>query len=101
VVKESEGQKATIHRVMHEYKQGELKSGGGGGKVKNPRQAIAIALHEAGATNRESPQKNEENLRKTKQKERSGETAEAEAEGKEAQDATLRGGKSGKKRVKE
>jgi hypothetical protein len=26
--KETESQKQTIHRVMHEYKQGELKSGG-------------------------------------------------------------------------
>jgi hypothetical protein len=46
-----------------------------------------------GATNRESPPKNEENLRKTKAKERRGETAEAEAEGKDAQDRTLSGRK--------
>lgn len=89
--KESESQKKTIRRVMHEYKHGELESGGAGGRVKNPRQAIAIALHEAGAANRESPQKNAENLRKTKEKERSGKTAEARAEGREAQDRTLRG----------
>ncbi len=69
--------------------------------MKNPRQAIAIALHEAGATNRESPRKNEGNLRKTKQKERRGETAEAEAEGKKAQDQTLRGRKTGKNRGKD
>ena len=31
---------------MHEYKHGELKSGGKR-KVKNPKQAIAIALSEA------------------------------------------------------
>ena len=91
--RETESQKQTIHRVMHEYKQGELKSGGAAKKVKSPRQAIAIALHEAGATNRESPQRNEENLRKTKAKERRGETAEAEAEGKDAQDRTLSGRK--------
>lgn len=35
--------------VMHEYKQGKLKSGKGGkgGKVKNRKQAIAIGLSEA------------------------------------------------------
>ncbi len=89
--RETKDQKETIHRVMHEYKHGELKSGGSGGKVKNPRQAVAIALHEAGATKQESPAKNKENLRKTKEKERKGETAEAEAEGKGAQDRTLGG----------
>lgn len=88
--KETREQKETVHRVMHEYKHGELRSGGSGAKVKNPRQAVAIALHEAGATKQESPAKNKENLRKTKEKERKGETAEAEVEGKEAQDRTLK-----------
>ncbi len=38
-----------MKKVMHEYKHGELKSGraGKGGKVKNPKQAIAIGLSEA------------------------------------------------------
>jgi len=38
-----------MKKVMHEYKHGELKSGRGGkgGKVKNPKQAIAIGLSEA------------------------------------------------------
>lgn len=38
-----------MKRVMHEYKHGELKSGRGGkgGKVENPKQAIAIGLSEA------------------------------------------------------
>ena len=49
------GQKKTVKRVMHEYKHGELKAGRGRrGKVKNRKQAIAIALHEAGASNQES-----------------------------------------------
>ena len=49
--KETESQKRTIERVMHEYKHGELKSGpeGRAGKVKSRRQAVAIALSEAGA----------------------------------------------------
>jgi len=42
--------KRTVHnkmeKVMHEYKHGELKSGGRK-KVKNPKQAIAIGLSEA------------------------------------------------------
>lgn len=82
--KESEGQKKTVERVMHEFKHGELEQRGGR-KVKNPKQAIAIALHEAGASNRESPKKNAKALARTKQKERRGETAMAEKEGKTAQ----------------
>lgn len=87
--KQTKEQKETVHRVMHEYKHGELRTGGSGAKVNNPRQAVAIALHEAGATKQESPATNKENLRKTKEKERKGATAQVEAEGKEAQDRTL------------
>ena len=66
--KQSKAQKETVERVMHEFKHGQLRIRGGQ-KVKNPKQAIAIALHEAGASNQESPKKNRENLRKTKRKE--------------------------------
>ena len=38
--------KAKVKKVMHEYKHGELKSGGRA-KVKNRKQAVAIALSEA------------------------------------------------------
>ena len=43
-------QRRKVKRVMHEYMEGALKSGraGRGGKVKKRKQAIAIALHEAG-----------------------------------------------------
>lgn len=34
--------------VMREYKRGDLHSGKGGPVVKNPAQALAIALSEAG-----------------------------------------------------
>ena len=34
-------------KVMHEYKAGSLHSGKGGPIVKNPKQAIAIAMSEA------------------------------------------------------
>jgi hypothetical protein len=46
---QTRSQKETVGRVMHEYKHGELRSGTGR-KVKNPKQAIAIALSEAGET---------------------------------------------------
>ena len=37
-----------VQKVMHEYKTGTLHSGGSGKVVKNPKQAIAIAMSEAG-----------------------------------------------------
>ena len=37
-----------ISKVMREYKSGTLHSGKGGPVVKNPRQAVAIALSQAG-----------------------------------------------------
>lgn len=37
-----------ISKVMREYKAGTLHSGKNGPVVKNPRQAVAIALSEAG-----------------------------------------------------
>lgn len=36
-----------VEAAMHEFKEGTLKSGGSGRKVKNPKQAIAIGLSEA------------------------------------------------------
>lgn len=87
--KQSRSQRATIGRVMHEYEHGELKIRGTGPKVKSRKQAIAIALHEAGATRQETPQQNRASLHKTKAKERRGATAEAETEGARAQDRTL------------
>ena len=68
---QSKGQKETIGRVMHEFKHGELETSQGR-KVKNPRQAIAIGLREAGASKYESKEKNRENLRRTKVRERRG-----------------------------
>ncbi len=40
-----------ISKVMGEFKEGTLKSGGSSRKVTNPKQAIAIALSEANAMN--------------------------------------------------
>ena len=44
--KESKGQKK-VGKVMREFKSGKLHSGKSGKIVKNPKQAIAIALSEA------------------------------------------------------
>ena len=41
-----------ISKVMQEYKAGKLHSGKGGKVVKNPKQAIAIAMSEAGKSMR-------------------------------------------------
>ena len=43
------GQKAAekVERAMHEMKQGKLRSGRSGRKVKSRKQAIAIGLSEA------------------------------------------------------
>jgi hypothetical protein len=81
-------QKRTVERVMHEFKEGELKTARGARKVKNPKQAIAIALHEAGASNQESGATNARNLRRTKSKERRGETYQDETEGHRATQKT-------------
>ena len=75
---ETAAQKQTIGRVMHEFKHGELE--GAGGKVRNPKQAIAIALSEAGASDRQSPSANRRRLADTKRKERSGQTGQAQRE---------------------
>ena len=60
---QSKAQKETVSRVMHEFKHGELESSSRR-KVRNPKQAIAIGLHEAGASKYESKKKNRENLKR-------------------------------------
>ena len=82
--KTSPSRRKTMGRVMHEYAHGELKSGpnGKGGKVKSRRQAIAIALKEAGESKYESKTENERNLTKSKRKEAAGKTYQQEREGK-------------------
>ena len=40
-------QKSKVHKVMREFQSGTLKSGSGA-KVKTRKQAVAIALSEAG-----------------------------------------------------
>jgi len=81
---ESSRQKRVTGRVMHEFKHGELKSGasGNGGKVKLRRQAIAIALNEAGASYRQGQRRNARNLHRTEAKEAKGQTGQQEREGR-------------------
>lgn len=43
---------AKVAKVMREHKSGGLHSGKGGPVVKNPRQALAIALSQAGVKRR-------------------------------------------------
>src|SRR5437763_13808182 len=81
-IHQSPAQKKTVKRVMHEYKHGELKTARGSRKVKNRKQAIAIALSEAGASKYDSPKERKRNLSRTKSKERRGETGQAAAEGR-------------------
>jgi Family of unknown function (DUF6496) len=76
---QSNAQKETIGRVMHEFKHGELETRGGR-KVNNPKQAIAIGLREAGASKYESSEKNRQNLRRTKIRERHGATEKDRSE---------------------
>jgi hypothetical protein len=77
-------QRKTTGRIMHEFAHGELKSGRGGkgGKVKSRRQAIAIALKEAGASRYESGRENARNRKKYERKEAEGKTFQQEQEGK-------------------
>jgi hypothetical protein len=91
--KQTKGQKQTVERVMHEFKHGQLKTARGTRKVKNRKQAVAIALHEAGASKYESPKENRKNLRKTKAKERRGETYRDAAEGRGRKTAAKRAGR--------
>ncbi|HAH26226.1 MAG TPA: hypothetical protein DCL77_21090 [Prolixibacteraceae bacterium] len=50
-----------VEDVMHEFKEGKLKSGkeGKGGQVKNRKQAIAIGLSEARKKGAKVPKKQE------------------------------------------
>ena len=81
--KSSPRQRKTMGRVMHEFKHGELKSGPAGrAGDKSRRQAVAIALKEAGASKYESEGENKRDLAKSKRKEARGDTYQHESEGK-------------------
>jgi hypothetical protein len=69
---------------MHEYEHGELKSGlsGKAGKVRSRKQAVAIALSEAGASRYKSSAKNRKAEAHSERKEARGETYQQEKEGR-------------------
>ncbi|MBB3347578.1 DUF6496 domain-containing protein [Sphingomonas sp. BK069] len=58
MAKQSKAQQETVERVMHEFAEGELETSAGR-KVTSRRQAIAIGLSEAGASNQQTPAQNE------------------------------------------
>lgn len=64
MAKETPKQRATVERVMHEYKEGDLKSGSGR-KVKNEKQAVAIALSEAGVSREKGSAQNKKNAKRS------------------------------------
>ena len=78
--RQSPAQKKTVARVMHEFKHGELHQNDGS-VVTNPKQAIAVALSEAGASDRVDEETNRHNLLRTRSQERRGVTAQALHEG--------------------
>jgi hypothetical protein len=53
------GKKASkkVEKVMHEFKEGTLKSGGSGKKVTSKKQAVAIGLSEARQAGAKVPKK--------------------------------------------
>jgi len=60
--KYSKGAQDKVEKVMHEFKEGTLKSGkeGKGGKVKSRKQAVAIGLSEAREKGEKVPKKKPE-----------------------------------------
>jgi hypothetical protein len=46
-----------IEKVMHEFKRGQLKSGGSGKTVKSRKQAVAIGISEARRAGAKVPRK--------------------------------------------
>lgn len=74
MAKQSKQQGAIVERVMHEYAHGELETNAG--VVKDRKQAIAIALSEAGGSNRVPPKTNRKRLRRTENRERQGRPAQ-------------------------
>ena len=55
--KYSKGASKKVEKAMHERKEGTLKSGRSGKKVKSRKQAIAIGLSEARKAGKKVPKK--------------------------------------------
>ena len=54
-----------VEKVMHEWKHGDLVSGGSGKKVKSRKQAIAIGLSEARKAGAKVPKAKSSKRKKT------------------------------------
>ena len=83
MAKETAGQQKTVERVMHEFKHHELK-GPDGKLIKSKKQAVAIGLSEAGASDRVSKKRNAHNRAHAKANEKAGRTGQQEREGEGA-----------------
>lgn len=79
MAKQTRKQQKTVARVMHEFKHGELETSHGR-KVRNPRQAIAIGLREAGASNKQNPDRKAERRRRTSEHKEAGSNRRTRAE---------------------
>lgn len=66
MAKYSKAAQKKVEKAMHEMHEGELKSGGSGEKVTNPKQAIAIGLSEARAEGKKVPKKSSSSSSGTK-----------------------------------
>ncbi len=55
--KYSKGSQKKVEKVMHEFKEGKLKSGKSNKKVTNRKQAVAIGLSEARKAGERVPRK--------------------------------------------
>src|ERR1700712_2690709 len=78
MAKPSKAQRDVVERVMHEFKDGDLETSRGT-PVRSQRQAVAIALHEAGASRDESPARNRRSLKRSEAKAETRQTLYAEA----------------------
>ncbi len=59
----SKGAQKKVEKVMHEYKEGKLKSGRSGKKVTSRKQAIAIGLSEARAAGKKVPKRSKKSTK--------------------------------------
>ena len=59
---------AKVRKVMHERKEGTLRSGGSGRKVKSRKQAIAIGLSEARKSGAKVPKKKSSSRKRSSKK---------------------------------
>ena len=85
MAKQTEAQQETVARVMHEFKHHELE-GADGELIRDPKQAIAVGLSEAGASNRVTPAQNRRDAERTRAEEARGDTGRQQAEGRDARE---------------